>query len=176
MALGAGCSVGRGEGELRGTVDVEDCPGLSEYHLRPTFFGAEPVDALLEIRVQRGSGAINVVDGIYVLVRDASELQAHHLGEELLVDNDEGPVGVTLFLNSSCPPSRSRSPVTLPAVSGRVRFDSIYAPLGDDSDVQISAELLDVQFVDPRNEQRNAQISGYFSFLFERGRPAQLFP
>jgi len=172
----AGCSVGRGEGELVGNVDVVDCPGVGEYHLKPTFFGAEPVDELLEIRVQRGSGAVNVVDGIYVLVRDAAQLQESQLGEELMVNNDEGPVGVTLYLNKTCPPARSRSPVTLPAVSGRVRFDSIYAPLGDESEVEIAAELIDVRFVDPRNAERRAELSGYFSFLFERGRPAQLFP
>jgi len=172
----AGCSVGRGEGEFTGRVDVVDCPGVSEYRLRPSFFGAEPVDELLEIRVQRGSGAVNVVDGIYVLVRDAADLQENHLGEELTVDNENGPVGVTLYLNHTCPPARTRSPVTLPAVSGRVRFDSIYAPRGDDPEVEIAAELIDVRFADPRNAERTAELSGYFSFLFERGRPAQLFP
>lgn len=175
LALAA-CSVGHGEGELYGRVEVPDCDTTERYELSPSAFFAQAVEDLLRIRVQRGSDLEVRSDGVAVLVADASRLKREFLGQAIDVAGDEPEIDVSVYLNESCPPGRDRTPVALGAVSGTIRFDAIYAPRVDDDEVQIRAVLEEVRFEDPRNDQRSAVLSGYFDFLYVRGSPAQRFP
>lgn len=177
-SLFAGCAFGRGEGELSGVFEAEDCDKQGEYSMNPNFFAAEPIEELLVVRVQRGSSRDELVDGLLVLIRNAAELQRDLLGQSIeIVDDDDALVQITLSLGKTCPPTRDRTAVVLPAVSGAIAFESIYAPEGDSPDVvEVAAELTDVLFADPRDDTRRAQLSGHFRFLFERGSPAQPFP
>jgi hypothetical protein len=122
---------------------------------------------------------------VSLLVEDSSLVRREYLDREIPVvargnggDGDETMprVGVTLFLNESCPAERDRTPVALSAVRGTVRFASIYAPKVDKDDVRIAAELLNVRFEDPRDPTRWAELDGRFDFLYVRGSPAQRFP
>ncbi len=175
--LSAGCSVGHGTGEVHGEVEVAGCAIATSYQLNPTAFFAQATEDLLRIRVQRGSDLEVRSDGIGILVEDATLIQREYLGQSLEVGPDTDPrVDVSVFLNESCPPGRERTPVVLSAVSGTIRFRDIYAPEVDDEDVRIRAELENVRFEDPRNPDRNAELSGKFDFLYVRGSPAQRFP
>jgi hypothetical protein len=184
----ASCSVGHGEGEVDGVVAIEGCRREGPYQLRPTAFFAETAEQVLKIRIQRGSDIEVYSDGIGVLVEDAALVRRSYLGAEipvgpaalLLPDGGEARdvprVEITLFLNESCPAERDKTPVTLSAVSGSIRFAAIYAPKVDKDDVRITAELDQVRFEDPRVEDRWAVLNGRFDFLYVRGSPAQRFP
>jgi hypothetical protein len=173
----AACSVGHGNGEVHGEVQVPGCNVSSRYELKPSAFFAQTVEDLLRIRVQRGSDLEVRSDGLAILVEDASVLKREHLGQALDVSPDAEPhVDMSVYLNESCPPGRDRTPVALGAVSGEIRFYEIYAPEVDDEDVRIRAEFKAVRFEDPRNPDRNAELSGSFDFLYVRGSPAQRFP
>jgi hypothetical protein len=176
LSLAGSCSVGHGTGDISGTVEVEGCELTARYELRPSAFFAQSVEDLLRIRVQRGSDLEVRSDGLAVLVSEASRIKEDFLGVPIDVTSKDPMVSVSVFLNESCPPGRDRTPVALGAVSGTIRFDAIYAPEVDDDEVQIHAELTNVRFVDPRNDERSAELSGWFDFLYTRGSPAQRFP
>ncbi|HEX5659414.1 MAG TPA: hypothetical protein VFX59_19600 [Polyangiales bacterium] len=183
MLLGS-CSVGHGDGEVDGVVSIDGCRREGPYQLRPTVFFAETVEQVLKIRIQRGSDIEVYSDGIGVLVDDAALVRRAYLGQAIEVaapldgpaERDVPHVDVTLFLNESCPAERTRTPVTLSAVSGTIRFAAIYAPKVDKDDVRIAAELENVRFEDPRVDDRWAVLNGRFDFLYVRGSPAQRFP
>lgn len=188
------CSVGMGEGTLTGSVLIAQCHvDEPDFDLRPSFFAAElvndpellePADRLarMNIRIQRGSGRESDSDGLMIAIRDVNEVQRAAIDVPIaIVDEANSLVELTLYLNQQCvaglPRGRWTRPAILPAVSGTIRFSAIYAPgLGDD-DGEISASFDDVAFVDPADpEGRNATLSGAFSFVYQRGRPAQRFP
>ncbi len=173
--LGGACSVGHGEGEISGTVSIPGCR-TGAYELGPTVFFGEAVQQLLQIRVQRGSDLEVRSDGLAVLVADATTLKREHLNQDLEVGGSDSLVKISLYLNESCPPGRDKTPVVLPAASGMIRFESIYAPQVNRDQVQISATMSDLHFADPRNPERSANLSGSFDFLYVRGSPAQRFP
>jgi hypothetical protein len=182
----ASCSVGHGDGEVDGVVAIEGCRREGPYQLRPTVFFAETAEQVLKIRVQRGSDIEVYSDGIGVLVDDAALVREQYLGQPIVVGRPPLPDGgqqrgvphvdVTLFLNESCPAERTRTPVTLSAVRGTIRFAAIYAPEVDDDDVRIAADMENVRFEDPRVDDRWAELNGRFDFLYVRGSPAQRFP
>jgi hypothetical protein len=173
--LGSSCSVGHGQGDIAGTVSVPGCRN-GPYDLGPSVFFGEAIEQLLKIRVQRGSDLEVKSDGLAVLVTDATLVKREFLDKDIDIAGTEPRVDVTLYLNESCPPGRDKTPVVLPAASGVIRFESIYAPQDDDDEVQITATLSDMHFEDPRNPERTATISGSFDFLYVRGSPAQRFP
>jgi len=176
-ALVGGCTIGSGEGEVRGTVTALSC-GLdgADYDLQPTFFGSSPVEEQLEIRVQRGSDLEGKSDGIAILVADAALVRGELLGTQLPFE-EGGMVRMNVYLNGSCPVDRRHGPVNYEAVSGSILFDNIYAPLLTEDDNEVAARFEDVLLVDPvAAETRNALLSGHFRFLHNRGRPAQRFP
>ncbi len=178
--------MGHGDGEVEGTVSIEGCRPEGPYQLRPTVFFAETAEQVLKLRIQRGSDIEVYSDGIGVLVEDAALVRREYLGqaipvgERLLSDGGEDRnaphVDVTLFLNESCPAERTRTPVTMSAVSGTIRFASIYAPRVDKDEVRIAADMENVRFEDPRVDDRWAVLNGRFDFLYVRGSPAQRFP
>lgn len=171
-----GCSVGHGDGEITGTAALGGCRSEGEYVLGPTGFFADRVQHLLSIRVQRGSDDEFRSDGLAVLVLDANAVARDALGRDLDLAADAGRwVELTAYFNETCPPGRDQIPSVLSAVGGRIRFDSIYAP-DVDSGVRILAFLSDVRFEDPLRPDRWAVLSGFFDFLYVRGRPAQRYP
>lgn len=172
------CSVGHGSGELSGTLTIKGCRREGPYTLAPDAFFAQTSEELLSIRVQRGGDIEVYSDGITVLVNDASLLKRELLGQEIdLAGRAEPLVSSTAFFNETCPSQRDKIPVLLEAVSGTIRFDAIYAPRVAKREVRITAELAQVVFRDPdQPEDRWAELSGNFDFLYVRGSPAQHFP
>jgi hypothetical protein len=178
MALVLACSVGSGTGELSGTLSIQGCRRNGPYELAPDAFFAQTSEQLLGIRVQRGGDIEVYSDGISVLVKDASLLKRELLGQDIdLAGRAEPLVSATAFFNETCPSERDKVPVLLEAVSGTIRFDAIYAPRVAKREVRITAQLTNLVFRDPeRPEQRWAELSGSFDFLYVRGSPAQHFP
>ena len=174
----AACSIGHGTGSISGTLSIDGCKSEGPYALAPDAFYADASEQLLSIRVQRGGDIEGYSDGIAVLVKDAALLKRQLLGTEIdLSGRTEPLVAVTAYFNETCFADRDKVPALLEAVSGKIRFDAIYAPRVDKREVRISAELLDVMFRDvERPNQRWAQLSGTFDFLYVRGAPAQHFP
>lgn len=171
------CSVGHGEGEISGTIQLSGCRAKGKYDLSPSAFFAMATEQILRIRVQRGGDLELKSDGIAITVEDASLVKRKYLGETLsLVSTSMPRVDVSLFLNESCPPGRDETPVVLSAVSGSIVFDEIYAPQVNEKEVEISATLDKVRFEDSRDKNRWAELSGDFDFLYVRGGPAQRFP
>jgi hypothetical protein len=170
------CSVGHGDGEVTGTVNLPGCR-KGAYALNPTAFFAQAAEQLLRISVQRGSDVEVRSDGIAVLVEDASRVKREGLNRDLALGMMGDPrIDMTLYLNESCPAERDFTPVVLGAVSGTVRFVEIYAPRVDKDEVRIQARFTNVRFEDPRTSERWAELEGDFDFLYVRGSPAQRFP
>jgi len=170
-----GCSVGVGTGEVTGTVTVPQCDLEGDYSLKPEFFGANPFEGQLTIRIQNEGDFELESDGISIVVLDAA-MEAGRLGTPIAVSAEpESPVTMAFFLNDSCPVDRSELPVYLQAIEGTITFDQIYAPELDEGQRETSGRFEGVLFTDERGE-RMATLDGEFRFLFERGRPGQPFP
>ena len=199
-----GCSVGEGEGFVHSDVlFVNDCY-RGQFNLQPDFFGANPYDDTLTIRIQRGQQEIQVSDGLTLLVNHLSYAR-QHLGEELSVGLPVGvsPLGyplpptpmppdasMSLYLNSSC---RSQNSV-LTAYFGNVIFTKIFSGnLNEENAVnRVTQGTFDVWVVDTHDampsgasdggpayefpEERSSRVTGGFNFVFHRGTPAQPFP
>src|SRR5690606_19913884 len=180
----AGCSVGGGDGEIGGHVVAADFCGLDDpdYQLHPSFFTGQVTGTALHMRGQRGSALEPFADGRIMHVRDANEVRRQRIGLPILLDGlSSSLVQIVFFLNESCeagfPSEHRRRAVVLEAVSGTITFDAIYAPDIDPGATGIEAELTDVVFVDAAApEERHATLSGWFSFFYQRGSPAQRFP
>lgn len=176
--LGLACSTGDGEGWATGTVNAPAC-GLDNepFDLRPNFFTADPAEDFLEIRVQHGSDRDDLADRLSIFVANVSEVKASMLEVPLEIGMDiDSPVRMSLALNQTCPIDRRNGPVNLVASSGSIVFHSIYSPVGPDEPVT-HATFTNVVFTDNWTpSESDAVLSGEFSFVFARGRPAQYFP
>lgn len=175
----AGCNVGAGEGDAIGVVNAPACELVNAtYSLEPTFFGGDTAVSQLELRIQRGSDLEGMSDGLLLLVRDPSQIRNELLNTPIAITGDSRDlVQASFFLNESCPPSRSRAPVHFQAIAGTITFSAIYAPEVNEDDVETQARFEALRFVDPTDpDTSSAELSGYFRFLFTRGRPAQRFP
>ncbi|MCS6800185.1 MAG: hypothetical protein NZ898_16965 [Myxococcota bacterium] len=178
LVVVTGCSVGEGEGEVRGTVTAPAC-GLRDraYDLHPDFFGAAHVLGRLSIRIQRGSDFEDKSDGLVLLVDDVARVHAQALGRPMSLDDPRTPVRMSLYLNETCHPSRGRTPVGMVAVGGTIEFGGIYLPGGGDEELETAGRFDAVRLVDPAApESTHAELSGHFRFPYRRGRPAQRFP
>jgi hypothetical protein len=175
-----------------------------EFNLQPDFFGANPYDDTLTIRIQRGQQEIQVSDGLTLLVNRLSYAR-EHLGEPLSVGLPVGvaPLGyplpptptppdasMSLYLNSSC---RGQNSV-LTAFRGSVIFEQLFSGnLNEENAVnRVTKGTFDVWVVDthdavPRDasdggpsyefpDDRTSELTGGFNFVFHRGTPAQPFP
>ncbi len=173
-----GCTVGVGEGSLSGDVQAPDCLE-GPFSLRPNYFSAEPWENTLQIRIQRGGDFEYLSDGLQVFVADAAGI-SERLGEAIPVAaTSDAEVRMNFHLGETCRVSRFGVgyPVNLVSSAGEIIFDAIYAPEIDEDQVRIQASFRDVRFEDPSlPEERFAILSGEFSFLYTRGRPAQHFP
>lgn len=201
----AGCSVGQGTGFVRSTdLFVQDC-WEGEFDLKPTFFGANPFNDTLTIRIQRGERDIQVSDGFTMLVYDVPMIRSSMLGQPLLLGLPVGvsPLGyplpetpnppmatLSLYLNNSCAGQNSQ----LLAVEGEVTFAKLFS--GDPNEETSEDRITEGRFwaivTDPRTAEPSAEgseeapyfypdetksrIEGEFSFVFHRGTPAQPFP
>jgi hypothetical protein len=179
VALGA-CSVGTGAGEVSGIVNAPDCEmNNAAYDLQPTFFGGDDaVDDQLELRVQRGSDLENKSDGLLIHIFDPAAIRLERLGQPIALTGEaSSPVHMGLYLNESCPITRTSVPANYAAVSGTITFLNLYAPTVDEDDVETVAHFSAVRLIDrSAPDVRWAELSGSFRFLFNRGRPAQRFP
>lgn len=186
VGLCSACSVGHGSGEATGEIRIADCTGKVAYSLRPTFFSAQPIEELLQIRVQRGGDLEKFSDGIHLLVHDAEAVKRTlNTGASVVLPVVETPpdlqelkhVDVSLFLNDTCERERSINTVALSAVSGSVTFNEIYAPRVNPNEVQIDFEMNNLRFESREDPDESwATIDGAVSFLYTRGQPAQPFP
>jgi hypothetical protein len=79
----AACSLGQGQGEVKGVLDVPDC-WSGNFDLHPDFFAAVPATApngvqtttnALEIRIQNGSNFQTFSDGLIIGIDDAGEVR-----------------------------------------------------------------------------------------------------
>jgi hypothetical protein len=175
----AGCNVGAGEGAATGIVNAPACELVNaSYSLEPSFFGGDIAVDQLEMRIQRGSDLEGMSDGILLLVRDPSQVRNESLNVPISITGDARDlVQASFFLNETCPPSRSSAPVHFQAISGTITFSAIYAPEVNEDDVETNARFDALRFVDPADpDTSSAELSGFFRFLFTRGRPAQRFP
>lgn len=205
LASGPACSVGQGTGYVQSSdLFVEGC-WEGEFNLQPTFFGANPFDDTLTIRVQRGEQEIPVSDGFTLLVYDVPGIRASRLNQELPLGLPVGvsPLGyalpatpsvpgatLSLYLNQSCRGQNSQ----LLSVAGGVTFTKLFS--GDLNEDNSDNRITDGRFwalvTDPRSavpaepgsdgpafvypEETTSRIEGAFNFVFHRGTPAQPFP
>jgi len=177
--VSSACSVGHGEGELSGTLQVPGCKDEGYYLLKPDSFFSQAVEELLSIRVQRGGDIEIRSDGLAVGVSDSTAIKQNYLNTELDLSAADADtlVHVTAYFNDTCPPERDKIPAVMEAVSGSIRFEQIYAPQVSERQVRIRAVLTDVRFEDSKKpDERYAELSGFFDFLYQRGSPAQHFP
>ncbi len=79
---GSGCTVGSGDGSVKGNLCVPDC-WSGPFNLQPDFFAATPNQDTLTIRIQRGSDFENFSDGISILVMGVTEIREGMLGQQL---------------------------------------------------------------------------------------------
>ncbi len=207
VVAGAGpaCSVGQGEGYVRSDNLLVDNCWQGPFDLRPTFFGANPFDDTLTLRVQRGERDILVSDGFTMLVYDVSLIRESLLDTELTLGLPVGvaPIGfplpeqpnppnatLSLYLNNSCRAQNSQ----LLAVSGTVTFSRLFSgdPNEENSEDRITEGSFQATVVDPRHAVATdggedgalytyppawtSEIEGSFNFVFHRGTPAQPFP
>lgn len=184
LVLGTGCAVGDGQGAIGGHAVASDFCQLddADYQLDPSFFTAELTERILNLRIQRGSASEQYADGIMIQVLDVDDVKRQRIGLPIPIERGwTSPVQLILYLNESCeagfPREYRRRSVLLEAARGQIRFDAIYAPAIDPAATGIEAELIDVEFVDvAAPEERRATLSGWFSFFYQRGAPAQRFP
>jgi hypothetical protein len=202
--LGAGaCSLGDGSGEVQSAaLDAPDC-WQGKFDLKPDFFAAVPFRDTLYVRVQRGSDFQGVSDGINILVDDVKDVRANHLGTPLQVTLPEGVAPPGIVPGSLCGDSCSQSGVHLTfyllhscfnegtvfyGVSGTITFAELFS--GDPNESDAANKLIegdfDVMVGDPQlivtsgpdigTIPNQSELTGRFSFYFQRGQPAQPFP
>jgi hypothetical protein len=192
-ALGTGCTVGDGFGEV-----VSERLYLAEcwngpFDLKPDFFAANPYrgEALM-IRVQRGDNNTEASDGLTVIVNDLKKVK---LGEPIPVGvpNGVAPPGqpltgapnplvtLSIYLHQTCHEQNS----AIYSISGEITFNSIFS--GDLNEENSEKRLTDATFVakfaDPRDlvdaedpaAVTSEDVRGRFNFYFQRGQPAQPF-
>jgi hypothetical protein len=202
---GFGCSVGQGEGSATSADLYVPACWEGPFDLRPTFFGANPFDDTLTIRVQRGEREIGVSDGYTMLISNVQAVRTFGLDTDLPLGLPLGvtPFGyplpplpnppaasLTLYLNNSC----RRQNSLLYSVSGSVRFSKLFS--GDlseeNAEDRITRGSFSAVLVDPRDavpdlsadagvpyrypSSRTSVLEGDFDFVFHRGIPAQPFP
>ncbi|MGC4064280.1 MAG: hypothetical protein QM784_06465 [Polyangiaceae bacterium] len=198
LLLGAGCTVGEGDGEVTSDkLIVKDC-WEGAFDLGPTFFGANAFDKnQLSIRVQRGDNNQEVSDGLEISIRELQTLRAsslgsavdvglppgvHPPGSDWPVDSDPPTVSLALYLHDTCHAQNG----ALYAVRGTITFKHLFSGDANESsgDERLTEAEFDASFGDPRDASVDgvfddavlSRVTGWFRFFFQRGQPAQPFP
>ncbi|MBN1773957.1 MAG: hypothetical protein JXB32_22045 [Deltaproteobacteria bacterium] len=202
VLLLAGCSVGSGEGWVRGEIFLpvcgypaagDDAGGGSSYELAVRYLFGDVVDDTIDIRLQDSGVFVDRADGLVIHVRNRHDVvEALRAGGPVVVPvySEYPPLPVTgpdlvvrmsLYLNGSCTaafPDFGRG-------VGQIEFTSMYARTadGDHANIdRIRGTFTGVEFRDERPEVAVdgaapwARIDGSFDFDYTRGRPAQPFP
>jgi hypothetical protein len=195
LALGTGCTVGDGSGEVTAKrLYLKGCWN-GPFNLQPDFFAANAYRGeSLQIRVQRGDNNQEASDGLTVLVRDLAAVKSQ-LGKPIPVGVPEGVappgqpltgepgplVSISLYLHQTCHEQNSATY----SVSGTITFNSIFSgdPNEEDSDARLTDAKFNVRFADPRElvdapdveAVTSSDVIGKFNFFFQRGQPAQPF-
>jgi hypothetical protein len=194
LALGTGCTVGDGTGEVKATrLYLQGCWN-GPFNLQPDFFAANSYRGeSLQIRVQRGDNNQEASDGLTVLVSDLAAVK-DQLGTSIPVGVPEGVappgqpltgeagplVSLSLYLHQTCHEQNSATY----SVGGNITFNSIFSgdPNEEDSDARFTDATFDVEFADPRElvkatdpAEITSRVTGKFKFFFQRGQPAQPF-
>ncbi|RYZ06921.1 MAG: hypothetical protein EOO73_14115 [Myxococcales bacterium] len=193
LALGTGCTVGDGSGWVKSDrLFVSECWN-GPFDLQPDFFAANPYrEEALMIRVQRGDNNTEASDGLTVIVNDLAKVK---IGEPIPVGvpNGVAPPGqpltgapnplvtLSIYLHQTCHEQNSATY----SVSGEIRFDSIFSGnLNEkDSEKRLTNASFSARFADPRDlvdaedpaAVTSEEVTGQFSFYFQRGQPAQPF-
>lgn len=199
VPLALGCSTAEGTGEVKSDrLYVEDCWN-GPFDLDPDFFGANPYKDTLTIRIQRGDNLEEVSDGLIVLVDQVDNIRSNLIGQPIQTALPAGvtPPGVplkapsanpsivhlALYLHDTCHEQNG----TLYAMDGSITFQSLFSgdPNESDADDRLTEASFEASFADPRHmdpttgevdAERMSIVTGWFSFLFQRGQPAQPFP
>lgn len=196
----AACSVGEGRGEVTGSLRVGLCElNDDNYSFNPGFFVGDWSGGSLVVRLQDSGDNSEFTDELVFTVRDTAEV-AQHLNEDLPVGPPgTAPVQVSLGLNRSCGRTsivRRTPTVALYAYAGTINFGAIYN--GDSTgDAQARRTIVNrfrIFLHDPRPARdylasrpvgpepiptypmSTGELTGFFDFIFVRGRPAQRFP
>ena len=194
----AGCSTGEGKGSvISDRLFVRDCWNGS-FDLQPDFFASNPFsDETQVIRVQRGDNLQEVSDGLMVLVNDTQTIRGGLLdqnipvglavgvappGQPIEFDPEPPLVNLALYLHDSCHTQNA----TLHSYEGTITFHKLFS--GDineaDGSDRLTEATFDAWFADPRDltpegtapDDVVSNVTGSFSFYFQRGQPAQPFP
>src|SRR5678815_658033 len=98
------CSLGEGQGDITGTLDVPQC-WSGRFELHPDFFSGVPYRNSFTIRIQNGGDFQTFSDGLSILVDDVHAIRgdtgAGMLGQPLAVTMppDVTPPGVPVTPN-----------------------------------------------------------------------------
>lgn len=194
LAASSACTTGEGEGWVKSDqLFVKDCWN-GAFDLQPTFFGANPNEDSLTIRVQRGDNLREVSDGVTIMIENLPEIRESSLGAAVQIGLPASsgaaasPVSLSLFMHDSCHEQNG----ALYAVSGSITFDSLFSGDRNETDADdrlteatFSAQLANAEDVEvlaagaqaPSGDSvQTSEVNGYFRFFFQRGQPAQPFP
>lgn len=194
------CSVGEGEGVVRGEVilpvcDIDD----RAFSFRAGFFGGEWYAGSLTIRIGEGGNLGEFSDELSFRVNDTRYV-AEHLNQRIPVGPD-APVQAVLRLTKSCGRvsiTRASPNGAVEAYAGYIQFSSIYrgSPVADaparlTEVTEFSLAMRDANdrpdLFSPQPGAVNAprepmlagaaraELEGSFRFYFASGRPAQRF-
>lgn len=105
----------------------------------------------------------------------------------VVTPTDEPPlVSMTMYFNDSC----HEQDVSLQAIEGTITFTSLFSGVRDENEKseRLTEASFAASFADPRTLSKTStavedqdpglvsEVSGDFSFYFQRGQPAQPFP
>jgi len=193
VAATFGCTTGEGEGWVKSDqLFVRDCWN-GPFDLQPTFFGGNPNQDSLTIRVQRGDNLREVSDGLTIMIEDLPTIRESSLGSAVEIGlpvstgASASPVSMSLFLHDSCHEQNG----ALYATSGSITFASLFSGDPNESDADdrlteasFTAQMANAEDVNVTGESpapgaapaQTSQVQGWFRFVFQRGQPAQPFP
>lgn len=194
------CTVGEGEGTIRGELRLPVCEiDDRAFNFRAEFFGGEWYAGSLTIRIGEGGNLGEFSDELTFRVNDTRYV-AERLNQRIPVGPDQ-PVQAILRLTKRC----GRVSITRPsangaveAYTGYVQFSSIYrgSPVADAPArlTEVTEFSLAMRDPNPRTdllapqpgavnaprepapvEIARAELEGSFRFYFASGRPAQRF-
>jgi hypothetical protein len=202
-ALGvSGCGLGDGTGTLAGTLFLRGCTHEADYgamdapatyDMRPSYFVADPVNALassrplhpinkVSLRVQPSGNRPDETDLLYIAVADDAQVAAV-VGQPMTI----GPttnVRASLTLNETCPDAEVQpeldGTMTWQSFGGATATDGIQ--FNDRLAATFSFTVVDRRQISigglggvPTTAATGGSISGSFDFVVRQGKAAQAY-